>query len=288
MLKIKNITGGRFGNRILHYNSLVQISKKFEIPFQCTSWEGNIWFDGIEPDYVEENSENISWKEIYNESYITKIKNNSNYNIDGTIIHNFFYELTNIDPKKIFKIKKQYLPNFKNNNNVGVHIRGTDIRGADNNNCREVHSLDYYKKSIDFLASQVDINTIYICTDDLNFDLVQNFYLYCTKKFGTRVFFGPASVNKNIEHIYDFALLTECDYLISGSSTYVVCAGFIGKDKKIIHSMEWFDKNLPGNKYVKWGNHTEKYPKEYWDSFDNFWIKLYEGGSKFYKAWKIL
>jgi hypothetical protein len=89
------------------------------------------------------------------------------------------------------------------------------------------------------------------------------------------------------DYLGDFATLSECDVLISSSSTFVVCAGFIGKeDKKIIHSKDWINKNLNHE-------HWHKTPRpqnirEQQISFDNFWVDLYNGGNEFYKSWRLV
>ena len=38
---IDKITAGRFGNKILQYNSLVQIANNNNVKASCCNWEGN-------------------------------------------------------------------------------------------------------------------------------------------------------------------------------------------------------------------------------------------------------
>ena len=85
----------------------------------------------------------------------------------------------------------------------------------------------------------------------------------------------------------DFSTLTECDIIIASSSTFVVAAGFVGKkDKKIIHSMKWIQKNLD---HTPWHPYEDPEDTRKWQlSFDNFWVDLYNGGNEFYKAWKFI
>mgnify|MGYP005820403123 FL=1 len=88
-------------------------------------------------------------------------------------------------------------------------------------------------------------------------------------------------------HFLDFCILADCDILIASSSTFVVCAVFLGKEnKKVIHSREWIDKNI---NHFPW--HMTKDPEEVRQSqlnFDNFWIQLCNGGNKFYNIWRIV
>ena len=75
--------------------------------------------------------------------------------------------------------------------------------------------------------------------------------------------------------------------LIASSSTFVVCAGFIGKEnKKIVHSKDWINKNLIHERWHKKEVPADVRKKQ--TAVDNFWIRLYNGGNKFYKAWRFV
>ena len=50
MIRINKITGGRFGNRVLQYNSLLQLSDLLGVEASCCSWEGNSFFESIVDD----------------------------------------------------------------------------------------------------------------------------------------------------------------------------------------------------------------------------------------------
>ena len=47
---------------------------------------------------------------------------------------------------------------------------------------------------------------------------------------------------QDASYIEDFCILSECDILISGSSTFALAAGFVGKEKKIIHSEKFVNQ----------------------------------------------
>ena len=53
--------------------------------------------------------------------------------------------------------------------------------------------------------------------------------------------------------------MTECDSIISSPSTFCICAGFIGKNKYIIHSAKW--------------------AKDRADKRDKFWSGILQGGN---------
>ena len=59
------------------------------------------------------------------------------------------------------------------------------------------------------------------------------------------------------------------------------------KDKKIIHSMKWIQKNLD---HTPWHPYEDPEDTRKWQlSFDSFWVDLYNsGGNNFYEMWKIV
>ena len=62
--------------------------------------------------------------------------------------------------------------------------------------------------------------------------------------------------------------MAECDYIISSPSTFCICAGFVGRQKKIIHSKKWLENR------IKVG--------------DKFWVDLYNGGNEDYSIWRLV
>jgi len=292
VIGIREITRGRFGNRILQYNSLMQLSRQFSIDAYCSEWEGHQWFEDIVKPQCSDIRPcyNITWKEVLSGEYLRRLENNEHCVIGEYVMHNFFYDITKLSPKIFLKLKKEYLPVFPSDSkNIGIHIRGDDIRGADGNNCREVHSFQYYRDAIDLIASKEKIDSVHLCTDDTDFDLFVNVESYACEVFGRHnVHRGKSTLNRSLPHIFDFGTLSECDYLVASSSTYAVTAGFIGKRKKIIHSEDWINKNTPGQGYVAWGKYTSDYPAQYWTQYDKFWQRVREFNSEHYEPWAIV
>ena len=62
--------------------------------------------------------------------------------------------------------------------------------------------------------------------------------------------------------------MSECDYIISSPSTFCICAGFMGKHKKIIHSENWVKDRV--------------------NKVDKFWYDLYNGGNEDYSLYKLI
>lgn len=284
MIRINNITRGRFGNRILQYNSLMQIARLSGTEASCSNWEGQDFFKDL---VAEKSSTNqqlpLSWRDVLNSNMIP-LPEDRDFFIDDPAycLHNVFYKLTKSDPREFLKIKDVYRKNLPQEKvNVGIHFRGTDILGADGNNGREVHDSGYYTDSIELVESEFADTHYHVCTDDLTFNsFIETVQFLKDKNLNF-------SLGSDSDYFGDFATLSECDILISSSSTFAVCAGFIGKEnKKIIHSKDWINKNLNHE-------HWHKTPdpqniREQQISFDNFWVDLYHGGNEFYKSWRLV
>ena len=288
MIRIDEFTRGRFGNRILQYNNMMQIARTHGAGISCVNWEGNKIFKNL---VVERQSTQecilIGLKEILSPSTGVDSEN-YDYVIDTEAlncpIHNTFYPLTKTDPREFFQINEQYKKNLPGNLvNVGIHFRGTDKhRSAEG---REIHSSTYYRKAIEIVLNECgDKNVVkfYIGTDDRHF----------SNYVDTISYLNSEGLNYDIgsdNQFEDFATLSECDYLIGSSSTFVVCAGFIGKkNKKIIHSLEWLRKSLE-----HWPWHPRRGPdpehiRKWQLTFDQFWVDLYNGGNEYYNIWRAV
>jgi len=296
-IRIDKITSGRFGNKILQYNSLVQIANNNNIKASCCEWEGNKFFKNI--------VSHVETKKVKKGLFCKSILDNESldfqsfdYCIDDPAycLHNVFYKITNKDPRCFLELKDEYKPKLKNNIlYIGIHFRGGDIITADGNNGREVHEFEYYKDSIDFVVNNL-INKEYIfilCTDDKKFPSFLKTIEYLNEK-QYKFDLGPAT-KENKHYIYDWCILSECDILINTSSTFCVTAGFLGKEEKyIIHSKKWIEKN---KKHELWNSKGENImnlldynikTKDYWKYYDNFWINTVNPNAKFYKCNKLI
>ena len=231
---------------------------------------------------------------------------NNDYIIDDPayLLHNVFYKITNKDPRSFLELKDEYKPELKNNIlYIGIHLRGGDFISGNGNNGREIHGFDYYKNAIDYVVNNL-INKDYlfiVCTDDKKFQSFIKTVNYL-KENDYKFELGDAT-KENKHYIYDWNILSECDILINSSSTFCITAGFLGKKNKyIIHSNKWIEKNInhtswnsKGENIMSWGspkNLLLEYnikTKDYWKYFDDFWIEASECNiDKFYYSNKLI
>lgn len=297
-IRIDKITNGRFGNKILQYNTLMQLANNYNIQQSCCNWEGNKFFKSIVPYVTSKNSKKLLFcKKIIENDKLDF--NNFDYILDdpATCIHNTFLNVTKTDPRNFLELKDEYKSNLSDDIiHIGIHFRGNDIIIADGNNGREIHEFKYYKNSIDyithksFLDNGIRINLLtnnylfILCTDDLTFNSYIKTKEYLeNNKYNFKL--GPSTQNLKNHYIYDWSILSECDILINSSSTFCITAGFIGKKNKyIIHSKDWIDKNI---KHIPWNNNITGYIEDYKIinfryTFDNFWIDISNNNNYYY------
>jgi len=293
-IRIDNITRGRFGNKILQYNSLMQLSKNLGLDPSCCNYPDQKFFQKV-CGYKKSSREVklLMYSTVLNKNNneLRKLFETSDLKIDDPayLLHNVFYKITQTNPREFLKLKNEYKVKLASDKiHVGIHIRGGDRKRQQS---RELHYDDYYKRAINHLLNVEDKNnlTFHICTDDNTFIVFRNVVNYCKNKKLNYLLSKDTKINNNdvdsrLNYIYDFSTLAECDYIIAGASTFPICAYFLEKEnKKLILSKSWINRNI---KHEKWGH--DGMPKQYWYSYDNFWINIANGNNKYLKAWLVI
>ena len=222
-----------FGNRILYYNNLRQLAKKENVNWSCIPWEGSNHFLSLTPPC---NTGDWDLKPCLGE---------------------MFFGYHSIPTRDIFEFTQAVKSDGKKR--AAVHFRGGDFHQW---NIDAVLSSDYYLDAVKLIENEVDEFLIF--TDDESLKSYNDVEIYFEDK-GIAYDIGD---NLREDYIGDFKKMTDCDYIISSPSTYNICAGFIGKHKKIIHSQEWIDNRVKVN--------------------DKFWVDLNNGGNDDYSIWRLV
>ena len=294
--RIDRMTGGRFGNRVLQYNNLMQMTHLFQATSSCVSWGDNLpgssindgsaalnegkyhCFDSVSP-WIKGKlvPEEITWKDFVSLD-VGKYVDNKEYVLADLCLHNCFFKITKKDPNDFLKISKEYKVNFPESEvHVGIHLRGGDVITVDDG--KEIHYPEYYRDSIELIEGKFSNTKYHVCTDDKKFESFVETVKYLEQR-GLDYEIGSSDL------FSDFSTLSGCDILIQSSSTFAICAGFIGKRKKIIHSKKWIERNI---EHKPWNNKpTTTETRETQLSFDNFWVDLYNGGNEYYKLWRLI
>ena len=94
MIRIDEITRGRFGNRILHYNNLVQLASELGVEASCSPWEGYNLFSNLVSYKESSNSEELLlWSDILQKDSYEE----HDYVVGPYCLHNTFWKVTKKD-----------------------------------------------------------------------------------------------------------------------------------------------------------------------------------------------
>ena len=220
-----------FGNRILYYYNLRQEAHRRDYEFGCVPWDGYQFFEG-----------NMLGSEVGGGDSL------------GFCLGEKFYSYNGISTRDVFKLKEK--PTVSEPT-CAIHFRGTDFHQW---NINAVLGFDYYYDSIEEVKESVDSFALF--TDDPN---LPSFTMVKEHLSSQGINFTEGGWEN---YINDFSFMSECDYIISSPSTFCICAGFIGKKKKIIHSKKWVEDQASQN--------------------DKFWVDLLNGGNEDYSAWRLV
>jgi hypothetical protein len=223
-----------FGNRILYYYNLRQFALEENLQYHCQHWFGQEVFQ-----------DDINGKDLI-----------GNARILDPCLGEHFFSLNNLRTRDVFRLKhKPAVPE----KTCAIHFRGTDFFQW---NPVAVLNTDYYINAISEVRQHVERFALF--TDDPTLSSYKSVITFLQKQ-GSDIFFGENTHNRS-RFINDFSLMTECDWMISSPSTFCMCAGFMGKQKNIIHSDAWIKSRTSVD--------------------DKFWVGLDNGGNENYKLWK--
>ena len=283
MIIIDKQTPGRFGNKIFHYNSLVQLSSLLGQDFLCADWDASSFFSGIATygNIIDSSAKEIEPLDLVNlsEDELKERYSEGNFKLSPLSLCGPYFRLSKKDPRSFLKIEKKVEHTPDIDLLIGVHIRGGDTRGDvpynDGNNGRETHPAEYYIKAIETVLEEYSDKKLLfcVCTDDPD----PNFNSFS----GTMKYLHdngiPFFIDTKNGYLQDFLILSSCDILIAGSSTFVLAAGMLGKQKRIIHSKEFVEqfKDEDQKWYSKYGNGM-------------FFHDLNHMKNEYYDLWKLL
>lgn len=259
-----NWNGYQFGNKIIGLNNLIQISKFYNQDYFFTEFNGLELFEvgNKTREYNKEQYEILDVNFLIKNKFEVSLDNDKIYYLEPSLLE-YFYEFSTLSTYDIFKYKNIDLTK----KNVAIHFRGGDFHQWDP---KSILPFEYYKNSIDFVRSEIneeDYNYI-LFSDDTNLESYIKTIEYLNF---LNIGYSTGNVSNFKE---DFTKISECKYVISSPSTFVISASFCGnKNKKIIHSYDWV---------VNYKNNSDYFR-------DVFWKELYRnGGNNDYKFYKLI
>lgn len=269
MIIVNNLSG-QLGNRLIRLNNALQQSKKKNM---------NVKLMGS-----DSLTKDIDKYFIFDMGKYPKTRGR---NIHIQKLGDLFFGDMFYDPKSLIRINPKYkktLSKENNRTNIGIHIRyhpiDNNLAFTRNENILEEYYIDSIKWCLKEFKNVHFIIFGAISSNQFPWDKGEYAKAFITKyKFYNNLikylkdnkisFSYSITINDNSKgFMEDFLQMCDCDVLISSHSTFCICAGYLGKTKKIIHSRKFMDTFLKRK--------------------DKFWVDLYNGGSEYYKLCKLV
>ena len=184
----------------------------------------------------------------YNSIYLAGYWQNEKYfsNIVDTIKKDFSFK------KNTNKNHQLLLEEIESCNSVAVHIRRGDYaQNATINKIFGLCSLEYYRKTAEFIAAKVPKAKFFVFVFDQNFEWIKNYFYFPYQ-------FTIVDINESKNYKYDLQLMSACKHQIIANSTFGWWAAWLNpnRQKIICAPQKWMqtdDKNtsdlIPENWY---------------------------------------
>lgn len=232
--------GGRLGNQMFQYASLVGIKYKTNLNTvlgiqQMKDSFINKCFNLSDIELVEDNTivTTTTFREKFHKFDSTVFDIFDETDFFGYFQNEKYFEHCKDTIKKEFTFKdttlrevQEFIQPYKNSTLVSVHIRRTDYTIL--SKIHPVCSFEYYEKAIQHLDKS---DTMFIVTSD---DIP-----WCKDVFQNRNNF---IFSTNPANDFDMCLISNCDHNIIANSTYSWWGAWLGENlnKKIIAPKQWF------------------------------------------------
>jgi len=259
MFVIKNISAGRFGNKLFYYNNLVQVSAHFGLKYSAPRFHNDdiFLFSNSNAEHIVQTNLDVD-SDFLIANKNNKIENN-NYNLKRCL-GDLFFVYDSLATNKIFEFKPELIPENDNHTVVAIHFRGTDFNLWDP---KSILDYTYYLNSIELILNESKNVKFKLFTDDTNLQSYKICIQYLNEQ---KLDYSLGNINNLTD---DFIDISYSDVIISSPSTFSITAGFCGKpNKKIIQSKFWVDYQC--------------------NNGDKFWINFNNGGNNNYKKYKLI
>lgn len=261
MILIDKMSYGRFGNQVLFFNNLIQLAAECETDYWCAPWVGDALFlsnNKTLPPHGEKpfrimTSENLN---LITNTELKEISKKEHIVIREPCLGELFFRYDAVSLNEIYKFKEY--DREGDTPIAALHFRGTDFHQW---NPSAVLPFEYYVNSISCIKRKFGDVKFKVFTDDMFLESFQKTINYFNQK-NIKYFIGPDSSTGIFMN--DFIDMSLCDILVSTPSTFSICAGFLGKEKFIIHNEQWVKERSELN--------------------DKFWKDLYKGGNSNYNV----
>ena len=260
MIFLFNNGPGRFGNHIYNFYYLQALSKKHGHNFWIKKSNYLNRYFYFEEEKYEDQSFFKPLRILKNNDLDKELCKRYNYILKPPLLGNYFFTyLKYLDLKIRDEFSSSKIEN--DNFNVAIHFRGTDFQSWDKNS---ILDTEYYINCIKEILKSKKGYKFYLYTDDHTLKSYIEVIDYLKSK-KTPFYKGDL----DIDFIYDFKEMSECDCIISSPSTFCIWASVLGKKgKTVFHSKKWIYYSTRNN--------------------DKFWVDLKLKGTEYYKELIII
>ena len=135
MIIIDKQTRGRHGNKVFHFNTLMQLSNMLNQECSTDHWDGYEFFEKTCKLNSKTTSNEIPPKDlIYNtETELRDKYSTGDWKLNTYSLCGPFFHITKKDPREFLKLKEKIELHQPNQVAVGIHIRGGDNRNCNRN-----------------------------------------------------------------------------------------------------------------------------------------------------------
>lgn len=129
---------------------------------------------------------------------------------------------------------------IENANSVSLHIRRTDFQTTISNNTHGICSLDYYKKAVEFISTEIANPHFFVFSDDINW-AKENLKLPYQLTF--------ISGNNGNKSYIDMQLMSACKHNIIANSSFSWWGAWLNSNvnKIVIAPKIWFSNEVLNN-----------------------------------------
>lgn len=229
--------GGRLGNQLFHYASLIGMSLKYGHALKLPAWDYAQYFDA---NFPEGESKGFEYQETtfhYNEDYVNWLRDiDRDYDLKGYFQSEKYFEHCKDAVRKALTFKQDFIDQVTVqyddlSETIAISIRRGDYVG--NPNYHYLPVQHYIHALFEHFPDWMNRHII-IFSDDIP---------YCRVQFGSLPNIHFSENNSDIE---DLCLLSQCKHFIVANSTFSWWGAWLGEKagSKIIRSTYHFEGNL--------------------------------------------
>lgn len=236
---------GGFGNRLLAFMVLRQLSDRFQAPyFSTNSVDRKVIFGIHRPRLIPARKSyyvRFSADELLTDQGLERVEQHlqegQSVVLKPPLLGEPLAALSHRPPAELIRLKAKMCSNHRREQGskalATFHLRGTDFADWEP---RAILGPNYYLNALDLIRPALpQDHLVRICTDDASHPALVPLREELDK--------GPMSLSEvkcASPQVCDFVAMVESRFIVSSPSTFAITAGLLG-DAEVVHSKNWVD-----------------------------------------------